>query len=150
MEKFLKIGELADRARCLPETIRYYERQGLLPPPGRSEKNYRLYDQTHADRLQFIRHCRSLDMTLGEIRVLLAVRDAPDVSCLEVNELLDGHIAHVAERIAEMSVLQEQLQKLRAACSTSKAAGHCGILQELAKGDDAPSATLDVHARLSN
>jgi DNA-binding transcriptional MerR regulator len=58
------------------ETIRYYEREGLLREPSRSEGNYRLYTDTHIERLQFIRHCRSLDMTLEEIRNLLRFRDS--------------------------------------------------------------------------
>ena len=74
MSKHLKIGELAKRTGCPVETIRYYEREALLAAPRRSEGNYRLYDDAHAERLQFIRHCRSLDMTLDEIRSLLGVQ----------------------------------------------------------------------------
>ena len=67
----MKIGELAEATGTQIETIRYYEREGLLPEPGRSTGNYRIYDRVHADRLSFIRHCRALDMNLDEIRVLL-------------------------------------------------------------------------------
>ena len=91
----LKIGELAQRTGTQVETIRYYEREGLLPEPARSEGNYRLYDKAHTERLSFIRHCRSLDMTLDEIRALLKFRDAPNQECGEVNALLDEHIGHV-------------------------------------------------------
>ena len=70
----MKIGELAKLAQTQAETIRYYEREGLLPQARRSEANYRVYDQSHIQRLAFIRHCRSLDMTLGEIRTLLHFR----------------------------------------------------------------------------
>ena len=66
MSDSLKIGEVAKRTGCLVETIRYYEREGLLLEPARSEGNYRLYTDIHVDRLQFIRHCRVLDMTLEE------------------------------------------------------------------------------------
>jgi DNA-binding transcriptional MerR regulator len=59
----MRIGILAERTQCQAETIRYYEREGLLPVPPRSQGNYRLYGQTHVERLSFIRHCRSLDMT---------------------------------------------------------------------------------------
>ena len=71
----MKIGELAKLTDCQVETIRYYEREGLLPEPARSEGNYRLYTQAHVERLTFIRNCRSLDMTLEEIRSLLNLRD---------------------------------------------------------------------------
>ncbi len=66
----MKIGELATLARTPVETIRYYEREGLLPAAPRSDGNYRIYGREHAERLAFIRHCRTLDMTLDEIRVL--------------------------------------------------------------------------------
>jgi Cd(II)/Pb(II)-responsive transcriptional regulator len=133
--KLLKIGELASRTGCLVETIRYYEREGMLEAPARSEGNYRLYGPAHVERLQFIRHCRSLDMTLDEIRTLLHFRDAPEENCGEVNVLLDKHISHVAARIAELKALQTQLGELRACCHRTQAAKDCGILQELACTD---------------
>ena len=77
----MKIGELAKLTDCQVETIRYYEREGLLPEPARSEGNYRLYTQTHVERLTFIRNCRSLDMTLEQIRRLLNLRDSPQEQC---------------------------------------------------------------------
>ena len=127
----MKIGELAAKANTQIETIRYYERQGLLPEPARSESNYRVYGDTHAERLSFIRHCRGLDMTLDEIRVLLKFKDAPTENCGEVNELLDAHIGHVAERINELRSLETQLKGLRLACKRALDAEHCGILNEL-------------------
>ena len=91
----MKIGELAKLTDCQVETIRYYEREGLLPEPARSEGNYRLYTQAHVERLTFIRNCRSLDMTLEEIRSLLNLRDSPQDQCESVNALIDEHIHHV-------------------------------------------------------
>ncbi|WP_146053956.1 MerR family transcriptional regulator, partial [Pseudomonas syringae] len=73
----MKIGELAKLTDTQVETVRYYEREGLLPAPARSDGNYRLYTQAHVERLSFIRNCRSLDMTLEEIRSLLNLRDSP-------------------------------------------------------------------------
>lgn len=128
----LKIGELAKRTDCQVETIRYYERAGLLPEPERSESNYRLYDERHVERLLFIRHCRSLDMTLDEIRMLLEFRDAPEGNCAGVNTLLDEHIEHVAQRIAELKALEKQLKELRRLCDQTNATKNCGILNELA------------------
>ena len=83
----IKIGELAKRTESTVETIRYYEKEGLLPEPSRSEGNYRLYGEKHIERLRFIRHCRTLDMALGEVRTLLRFRDAPDEDCGDVNDL---------------------------------------------------------------
>ncbi len=133
----MKIGELAHVANTQVETIRYYERSGLLAAPRRSEGNYRIYGPAHAERLSFIRHCRGLDMALDEIRVLLRFKDAPTENCREVNELLDEHIGHVAERMRELRQLERQLKSLRNACLGGQAAEHCGILNgltEIAKG----------------
>jgi Cd(II)/Pb(II)-responsive transcriptional regulator len=150
----MRIGELARHANCGIETIRYYEKAGLLPKPVRTAGNYRLYCREHAERLQFIRHCRSLDMTLGEIRTLLKFRDAPDEDCGEVNVLLEEHIAHVATRIAELKVLERQLKKLRKLCATVRSARHCRILQKLATAGGAFSErrghVQGAHARNKN
>lgn len=88
----MRIGELAQASLCSVETVRYYEREGLLPPPARSSGNYRLYGPGHVERLRFIRHCRSLDMSHDEMRALLAFRDSPHKGCDELNALLDEHI----------------------------------------------------------
>jgi Cd(II)/Pb(II)-responsive transcriptional regulator len=128
----LKIGELAKLTGSQIQTIRYYEREGLLAFPNRSSGNYRLYDEEHIERLSFIRHCRSLDMTLEEIRALLKFRDKPESNCGEVNHLLDEHIQHVADRLKELKELQKQLKNLRQLCEDAQQVKHCGILNELA------------------
>lgn len=140
-----KIGELARLTGSQVETIRYYEREGLLPAPARSEGNYRLYGDAHVDRLQFIRHCRSLDMTLDEIRELLAFRDAPEQDCGLANDLLDRHIGHVASRIAELQALGKQLKKLRGLCHRVQAARDCRILQTLSNAQDAAPVKRRAH-----
>ena len=127
----MKIGELANMTGVQVETIRHYEREGLLPHTKRSEGNYRVYDESHGQRLSFIRHCRSLDMTLDEIRVLLRFRDAPTENCGEVNALLDEHIGHVALRVKELRQLEMQLKALRETCRSAQDAEHCGILNGL-------------------
>ena len=127
----MKIGELAHSTGTRPETIRFYEREGLLAPPARSESNYRLYGAAHAERISFIRHCRGLDMSLDEIRLLLRHRDQPDGSCGDVNALLDEHIAQVTRRMREMRQLKRQLEALRERCREARDAAHCGILVEL-------------------
>ena len=129
----MKIGELATAAQTPVETIRYYEREGLLPPAPRSEGNYRIYGPEHVERLAFVRHCRSLDMTLDEIRVLLRFKDEPQAECGEVNALLDEHIGHVATRISELKQLQKQLKALREQCSEAVDGANCGILRGLAQ-----------------
>ncbi|OWT65556.1 Cd(II)/Pb(II)-responsive transcriptional regulator [Candidimonas nitroreducens] len=127
----IRIGELAKRTRCPIVTIRYYETEDLLPPPTRSRGNYRLYDDAHVERLQFIRHCRSLDMTLTEVRKLLSYRDTPMQDCGEVNTLLDKHIGQVEVRVEALLQLKRNLLALREKCSGTRAAASCGILQGL-------------------
>lgn len=126
----MKIGELAKLTECPVETIRYYEKEGLLPEPARTEGNYRDYTQQHVERLTFIRNCRSLDMTQEEIRNLLTLRDSPQDQCQSVNALIDEHIEHVRHRIASLQALQVQLVDLRQRCSEG-APDHCGILDRL-------------------
>jgi Cd(II)/Pb(II)-responsive transcriptional regulator len=108
----LKIGDLARRTHCPPETIRYYEREGLLPLPLRTAGNYRVYGPAHIQRLSFIRNCRSLDMALDEIRQLLRVRDVPQENCHEAHRLLDEHIAHVGTRITEIAGLRKAVESI--------------------------------------
>ncbi|UFQ97520.1 Cd(II)/Pb(II)-responsive transcriptional regulator [Pseudomonas wenzhouensis] len=127
----MKIGELAKKAGCQVETVRYYEREGLLPAPARSEGNYRLYGAAHLERLVFIRNCRTLDMTLEEIQCLLALRDLPHESCAGVNSLVDEHIEHVEARINSLLALREQLSELRDRCHGPQEAEDCGILRQL-------------------
>lgn len=127
----MKIGELAKATQTLSETIRYYERAGLLPATARTEGNYRVYGSYHVERLAFIRRCRGLDMTLDEIRVLLRFKDSPQDNCAPVNDLLDEHIGHVASRIKELKSLERQLKALRETCVESRQASCCGILTEL-------------------
>jgi Cd(II)/Pb(II)-responsive transcriptional regulator len=142
----MKIGQLATSTGVSIETIRYYEAEGLLPAPARTESNYRDYDTAHVERLGFIRHCRSMDMALDEIRTLLRFKDSPSAECGEVDALLDNHIGHVAERVRELKELAIQLKALRAQCRESASSRECGIL----KGLSSPSAAgarprLHVH-----
>ena len=127
----MRIGDLAESTGTAVETIRFYEREGLIPAAQRADNNYRVYTAAHAERLAFIRHCRNLDMTLDEIRTLLRLRDAPLQDCGEVNALLDEHIGHVTHRIRELRTLQKDLKALRARCGTPHAIEQCGILNEL-------------------
>lgn len=129
----MKIGELAAATGTSTENIRFYEREGLLPVPTRSDGNYRIYGAPHQERLAFIRHCRSLDMTLDEIRALLAFKDQPEDNCEGINNLLDEHIEHVAVRIKELRSLEKQLRSLRDQCVSSQSGAACGILQKLSK-----------------
>jgi Cd(II)/Pb(II)-responsive transcriptional regulator len=127
----MRIGDLAAATGIPAETIRFYEREGLLPKARRADNNYRVYGAPHADRLAFIRHCRNLDMTLDEVRALLRLRELPARDCAEVNALLDDHIGHVKQRICELRALEKDLKLLRARCASPHAIDDCGILSGL-------------------
>ncbi|HYD60206.1 MAG TPA: Cd(II)/Pb(II)-responsive transcriptional regulator [Noviherbaspirillum sp.] len=127
----MKIGELAKHTGCEVETIRYYEREGLVPTPPRTEGNYRSYSEQDEERLLFIRHCRSLGMSLDDIRTLQRFQAKPELACDEINAMLDRHLQQTEQQIQSLQRLQKQLQILRSACHTQLNAGHCGILQNL-------------------
>ena len=128
----MKIGELAQIAQTTVETVRYYEKEGLLPETARTAGNFRVYGPAHLERLRFIRNCRALDMSHDEIHTLLDLADEPSEGCGAINTVFDQHIAHVDERIRELMHLKEQLTMLRQQCQTEQAVDACGILQGLA------------------
>lgn len=134
----MRIGELAKVAGTAVENIRFYEREGLIES-SRGGNNYRHYTPAHAERLSFILHCRSLDMTLDEIRALLGLRDSPANDCGEVNRLLDDHIGHVARRIGELLSLQRHLKELRARCNLPRRIDQCAILSGLDSAAQEPA-----------
>ena len=129
----VRIGELGKKADCLVQTVRFYESEGLLPEPARSEGNFRLYDEVHLQRLLFIRRCRAKDMTLDEIRQLLNLRDRPELGCGEVNALVDAHIAQVRTKMKELRALERELMDLRRSCDSARTSRECGILNSLAE-----------------
>ena len=136
----MKIGELSAASGTTIESIRFYEREGLIAEPGRTDGNYRVYGDGHIQRLVFIRRCRSLDMALDEIRVLLAFKDAPSAHCGDVNTVLDEHIGHVTSRVQELRVLERQLRELRSQCHSIESGADCGILKHLsASAADRPA-----------
>jgi Cd(II)/Pb(II)-responsive transcriptional regulator len=130
----MKIGELAAATDTAIATIRFYEREGLVAEPARTDANYRLYGPAHIQRLAFIRRCRSLDMSLDEVRILLRYLDRPAAGCDEVNAVLDEHIEHVALRVRELKLLEKQLRELRAHCKSERKGQPCGILEQLNAG----------------
>ncbi len=129
---FLKIGELSEKTSCSVLTIRFYEKEGLIPQPERTEGNYRMYSEDYIDRLKFIINCRSLNMNLNEIRKLLSYKDIPNQNCSEINELIDIHIKDVQESIKNQQRLIEQLLDIRKTCDGLCTVDKCGVLKNLA------------------
>ncbi|SRR5690606_28295867 len=135
----MRIGELAKTTGVDVPTIRFYEQEGILAAPPRTEAGYRQYGATHRETLQFIRHCRSLDLSLAEIRSLLNYREHPELGCDEINQLVANHIDQVQQRIAQLRLLEQQLLLLQARCCEHRQAEDCGILQTLnAAADGVP------------
>jgi Cd(II)/Pb(II)-responsive transcriptional regulator len=126
-----QIGDVAGLLGVPVETIRYYERCGLLDKPTRTGSNYRVYSDEQVERLGFILNCRNLDMTHEEIRRLLKLRHRPPKDCTEVNALIDEHIAHIDERISELRRLSKQLHALRTSCNEIRSVDACEILSTL-------------------
>lgn len=148
----MKIGELARSAQCTVETIRYYEKAGLLAEPARTEGNFRVYGPAHLERLRLIRNCRALDMSHEEIHALLQLASASGdgSDCSAVNAVFDQHIAHVDTRLRELTQLRAQLTALRQGCNNNDSnpdAGvdACGILQGLAAMDIAHQPKRHTH-----
>jgi Cd(II)/Pb(II)-responsive transcriptional regulator len=124
----MKIGELAASAACDVQTIRYYDREGLLEAPVRDASGYRRYQARHLARLQFIRHCRTLDVPLAEVRQLLGYAEDPKQSCSAVDALLDEHIERVRTQLASLTALERQLTALRRQCNGANEKRSCAII----------------------
>ncbi|MCZ6715982.1 MAG: helix-turn-helix domain-containing protein [Gammaproteobacteria bacterium] len=111
------IGALSRRTDCKIETIRYYERQGLLPEPPRSVGGHRLYKEDHLKRLTFIRRCRNLGFTMAQIRQLLGLVDEHQYSCQDIKTLTMDHVEEIREKIDHLKRLEQALLQMAAECS---------------------------------
>ncbi|MFZ6771483.1 Cd(II)/Pb(II)-responsive transcriptional regulator [Undibacterium sp. SXout7W] len=127
----MRISELARATGVDVETIRYYEKQALLPAPARQENGYRSYTADHLERLSFIRHCRALDISLADVRRLSDFINQPADDCGDINQLIDQQITRVRARLNSMQALEKQLTQLRARCHEPHSGKECGILHEL-------------------
>lgn len=125
----MKIGELAAAAGCDVQTVRFYEREGLLDAPQRLASGYRHYEARHVSRLQFIRHCRALDIPLADVRQLIGYAQTPHQSCHAVDALIGDHIGRVQRHIAALQALEQQLAALRAECKGASSERACAILE---------------------
>ena len=127
----MRIGELSAAIGVGVDTIRYYEREGLLAPPARQANGYRAYGKSQLERLSFIRHCRALEIPLAEIRRLLVFAAQPTAECGDIDQLIDEQLLKVRARLKSMHALERQLAELRKRCDAHHAVGECGILHEL-------------------
>ena len=112
----LSRGTLAKQSGVNGETIRYYEKIGLMPDPGRSSGGHRIYEQPHLKRLSFIRRTRELGFTLKEVRGLLGLVDGGDYTCAEVRDRTLSHLDDVAQKIRDLQKMQRTLKSMAAKC----------------------------------
>jgi len=127
----LTIGKLAKATGVNIETIRFYERMGLMPPPRRRESGYREYSGEDIRRLKFIRRAKDLGFSLREIQELLELRVHPDTSCEDVRKRAEAKIASVEAKIKELQRVKRALETLAASCYGKGPEGECPILEAL-------------------
>ncbi len=128
--KEFRIGELSKRTDVNIETIRYYEKIGVMPNPPRTPAGYRVYEENHQNRLQFIRRCRQLGFPINEIQALLALVDAHSYSCSEIQALTLRHAALVANKIRNLEQLEKTLRGIASQC-TGEHVPDCPIIDAL-------------------
>ena len=126
----MKIGDLARATGTRVETIRFYEAEGLIPPPARSSGNYRIYEQAHLARLSFIRRARDLGFTLDQVRTLLRLADDRDAPCAEVDAITTAHVTEIDRKLADLQALRGELVRRLDSCAGSTIAD-CRIIEAL-------------------
>ncbi|MBI2807804.1 MAG: MerR family DNA-binding protein [Planctomycetes bacterium] len=129
--KLMTIGHLARRAEVGIETVRFYERQGLLELPARKDSGYRQYDESVVARLRFIKRAKELGFSLKEIKELLALRVDPSTTCAEVRSRAKAKIADVEEKIQALQRIKNALVQLTAVCRGRGPTSECPILDAL-------------------
>ncbi len=129
--KPLSIGQVADRGGIGVETVRFYERQGLIEEPPRSKSGYREYPEIIVSRIRFIRRAKELGFTLKEIKELLSLRLDPATTCADMKSRAETKIADIEARIRSLRKMKDSLVKLTAACNDRVTANECPILEAL-------------------
>jgi MerR family mercuric resistance operon transcriptional regulator len=135
MKVLMTIGQIARAAGASVETIRFYEREGLIGRPARSASGYRNFAPEAVRRLRFIRQAKELGFSLGEIKELLALRVTPTKSCGDVRVRAEHKIAEVNQRIAALKRIRGALVGLAAACTGRGPTTDCPILEALESGE---------------
>ena len=126
----MKIGQLSKQTECKIETIRYYERIGLLPAPARSDGGYRIYDESHLKRLVFIRRSRELGFTIEEIRGLLKLVDGGGYTCGDVKTITLEHVESIRQKITDLKKLEKTLGRIASQCA-GDSTPECPIIDAL-------------------
>lgn len=125
------IGELARQTGTKVETIRWYERDGIMPAPVRTEAGHRVYSRAHLARLAFIRHARELGFPLAQVKTLLRLSDHPEQPCAAADAIAQEHLETVRSRIARLQMLEAELARMVEACGQGRVA-ECRVIEVLA------------------
>jgi len=131
MEQALKIGQLAQRAAVNLQTIRYYEREGLLPEPPRLSSGYRLYSDSMVRRVRFIKRAQEIGFSLAEIRELLSLRANGPRERNEVRAIAQAKIADIEDKMRTLKAMKTVLNRLTERCSACGPASECPILESI-------------------
>ena len=131
----LTIGRLAREGQVNVETIRYYERRGLLPRPPRRPSGYRVFPPSAVRVLQFVKTAQALGFSLREIKELLSLRIQPGRSCADVRDRAEQKIAEIDQKIRTLKAMRKALMRLAAACSGRGPISECPILESLEAGE---------------
>ncbi len=126
----MQIGDLSRQAGVNVETIRYYERIGVLPKPARQSNGRRSYASADAQRLGFIRHARDLGFDLAAVRVLLALQEQPEASCEDASRIAQGQLEAVEDRIARLLNLRDELTRMVGECRQGRVS-ECRVIEAL-------------------
>ncbi len=137
----LPIGVLSKQTGCNIETIRYYEKAGLLPVPARSPAGYRQYGSTHFKRLTFVRRARALGFSIEEVRKLLKLADERKRPCAEVRVVAGAHLKDVQAKIADLRAMERVLRETVAKCASGRSP-ECPLIESLSRESPAHPATL--------
>ncbi|HEY6419165.1 MAG TPA: heavy metal-responsive transcriptional regulator [Candidatus Binataceae bacterium] len=127
----LTIGKVAKAANVHVETLRYYERRGLVPKPPRSLSLYRNYPENTVRRVRFVRHAQAIGFSLREIRELLSLRAAPKARCADVKRRADSKLRDIEEKIRALQAMHRALRRLVSQCDGTLPASQCPILESL-------------------
>lgn len=139
----MQIGDLSARSGVNIETIRYYERIGVLPKPARQPNGRRTYSPADAERLGFIRHARDLGFDLSGIRVLLALQEQPGASCETASQIAQGQLEAVESRITRLLSLRDELARMVSECSRGRVS-ECRVIEALASPAEGRAREVEI------
>ena len=143
----MRIGQVAKRANVNVQTVRYYERKGLVEPEARTDAGYRAYNEGSVRRIWFIKHAQEIGFSLREIKELLELRTDPHMTCADVKVLAEGKADEVAARISQLKDIRRALHRLIDHCDGDVPVRECAIIEALDEVADVGNANASENGR---